>query len=389
MALPVGFRRSGGGWVGGVSPTVRSCACGVTPGWACATPTSPPTAQVARRLARQARRRRLALAFGCELRVNLAPLGRQNDGNHDPPGLSGGDQAKADGLLDLRARDRAVEDLLARSVGLGDAQVALAQVAVRVRAVGDGDDRHRRALVVLADLGAGDLQGRLGARRRDADQHLEIVEDLDRRLAFRQLHRQLGHGHVVVLALRQPRIADVLNAEGLGLARLDQRRRREDQQVARVLAGPVRAGLIEAQLLDAHLHRERVGEGVLHRDHLAHAAAGRGEVEHHRLDGHGVGARRGRADGESPRKGGDEAQDLEETQNQLSLRRPNGFQLATCNWMTTWSSYVPAINGVPPPGTWITRLSWPAAPSLELIVTVAPGVLVALAVWPAQVALTL
>ena len=36
-----------------------------------------------------------------------------------------------------------------------------------------------------------------GLRRRDADQHLEIVQHLDRRLPFRERHRGLRHGHVV------------------------------------------------------------------------------------------------------------------------------------------------------------------------------------------------
>src|SRR5258707_1049408 len=91
----------------------RSCACGVTPGWAWA---ALARAAAAHDASSSARRPRLTAAVGCELRLNRAPFGRQLNRHHDTAGLARRHQTKSDRLLNLRPRDRAAEDLLARGV---------------------------------------------------------------------------------------------------------------------------------------------------------------------------------------------------------------------------------------------------------------------------------
>ena len=87
------------------------------------------------------------------------------------------------------------------------------------------------------------------------------------------LNRKLRSRDIIMLAARQFGIANILDAEGLGLAGLDQCLHREHQKITRINAGAFHAAFTKGQLLNSHLDGKGCGKGVFHRDDLAHAAA--------------------------------------------------------------------------------------------------------------------
>ena len=199
---------------------LRSRSSGVwAPAGAATSAASAPMAQPLARRRKEPRLKRPGSRGQADRQDQAAPLARP-------------DETVADRLLDFRRRERALEDGLALCVALDQAQRAARHIGMRRRIVVDDDDRRGIAVGVAADRGRIRPSGSACARGGiDADQHLEIVEHLDRRLPLREGDRRLGHRHIIGFAPvdRAPR---PLHAKRLRPPGLDHRLGGKDREVA-------------------------------------------------------------------------------------------------------------------------------------------------------------